>query len=80
MPRLAMQWEGSQMNYKQEINTLLAETVAMQAVLVKVLSQLRAGSIKSCVASAALVLTILVNSENGGTPSHSFYLCFSLKF
>jgi hypothetical protein len=33
---LAMQWEGSQMNYKQEINTLLAETVAMQAVLVKV--------------------------------------------
>ena len=31
MPRLAMQWEGSQMNYKQEINTLLAETVAMQA-------------------------------------------------
>jgi hypothetical protein len=37
-----MQWEGSQMNYKQEINTLLAETVAMQAVLVKVLLQLRA--------------------------------------
>jgi hypothetical protein len=30
------------MNYKQEINTLLAETVAMQAVLAKVLSQLRA--------------------------------------